>query len=172
MIEYQIQCKWSPCYSLVPVRFDCYLKTLRLRQNGRYFPDDIFKWIFFNENVWISINISLKFVPRGPINNIPTLVQVMAWCRPGDKPLSELMMVRLPTHICVTRPQWVKLVICKLLSRLDILSIFCRIALRWMPQDLIDDKLTLVQFVAWCRLATSHYLNQCWSRSVSPYGCH
>ena len=59
-------------------------------------------------NVWISINISLKFVPRGPISNMPTLVQLMAWCRPGDKPLSEPMMVRLPTHICVTRPQWVK----------------------------------------------------------------
>ena len=57
--------------------------TLRPRQNGRHFPDDIFKWIFFNENVWILINISLKFVPGGPINNIPTLVQVMAWCRPG-----------------------------------------------------------------------------------------
>ena len=31
----------------------------------------------------------------------------MAWRRPGDKPLSEPMMVRLSTHICVTRPQWV-----------------------------------------------------------------
>ena len=80
--------------------------TLRPRQNGRHFPD-IFKWIFLNENIGISINISPKFVPRGPINNIPTLVQVMAWRRPGDKPLSEPMMVRLPTHIWVTRPQWV-----------------------------------------------------------------
>ena len=52
-----------------------------------------------NENVWISINISLKFVPRCPINNIPALRQVMAWRRPGDKPLSEPMMVRLTTHI-------------------------------------------------------------------------
>ena len=85
----------------------CWLNTLRPRQNGRHFPDDIFKWIFLNENVWISISIPLKFVPRGPINNIPTLVQVIAWRRPGDKPLSEPMMVRLPTHICVTRPQWV-----------------------------------------------------------------
>ena len=84
------------------------VNTLRPRQNGRHFPDDIFKWIFLNENVWISMNISLKCVPRGPINNIPTLVQVMAWCRSGDKPLSEPMIVRLPTHICVTRPQWVK----------------------------------------------------------------
>ena len=81
------------------------LNTLRPRQNGRHFPDDIFKWIFLNENVWISINISLKFVPGGPINNIPTLVQIMAWRRSGDKPLSEPMMVSLPTHICATRPQ-------------------------------------------------------------------
>ena len=41
------------------------------------------------------------------ISNIPALIQIMAWRRPGDKPLSEPMMVRLPTHICVTRPQWV-----------------------------------------------------------------
>ena len=81
--------------------------TLRPRQNGRHFAEDIFKCIFLNENVWIPIKISLKFVPQGPINNIPALVQIMAWRRPGDKPLSGPMMVRLPTHICVTRPQWV-----------------------------------------------------------------
>ena len=84
------------------------VNTLRRRQNGRHFADDIFKWIFLNENVWIPIKISLKFVPLGPINNIPALVQIMAWRRPGDKPLSGPMMVRIPTHICVTRPQWVK----------------------------------------------------------------
>ena len=82
--------------------------TLRPRQNGRHFAEDIFKCIFFNENAWILIKISLKFVPQGPINNIPALVQIMAWCRPDDKPSSGPMMVRLPTHICVTRPQWVK----------------------------------------------------------------
>ena len=37
-------------------------------------------------------------------------VQVMAWRRSGDKPLSERMMVSLLTHICVTRPQWVKII--------------------------------------------------------------
>ena len=79
------------------------------RRNEQHFADDIFKRIFFNENVWIAIRISLKFVPKGPINNIPALVQIMAWRRSGDKPLSEPMMVRLPTHICVTRPQWVTL---------------------------------------------------------------
>ena len=84
------------------------VNTLRPRRNEQHFADDIFKRIFFNENAWISIKISLKFVPKGPINNIPALVQIMAWRRSGDKPLSESMMVRLPTHICVTRPQWVK----------------------------------------------------------------
>ena len=83
------------------------VNTLRPRPNGRHFADDIFKCIFLNENVWIPIKISMKFVPKGPINNIPSLVQIMAWHRPGDKPLSEPMMVCLTTHICVTRPQWV-----------------------------------------------------------------
>ena len=54
--------------------------------------DDIFKLIFLNENDRIPIQISLKFVPRDPIDNKPALVQVMAWRRTGDKPLSEPMM--------------------------------------------------------------------------------
>ena len=82
--------------------------TLRPNQNGRHFADDIFKCIFLNENAWISSKISLKIVPKGPINKIPALVQIMAWRRSGDKPLSEPMMVSLLTHVCVTRPQWVK----------------------------------------------------------------
>ena len=75
------------------------VNTLRPRQNGRHFPDDIFKCIFLNENVWISIKIPLKFVPKVPINNIPALFQIMAWRRPGDKPLSETMMVTILMHI-------------------------------------------------------------------------
>ena len=84
------------------------INTLRPRQNGGHFADDIFKCIFLNETICISIQISLKFVPKGPINNISAWVQIMACRRPGDKPLSELMMASLLTHICVTRPQWVK----------------------------------------------------------------
>ena len=80
---------------------------LRQRQNGCHFPDDIFKCIFLNENVLISIQISLKFVSKGPINNIPALIQIMACRRPSDKPLSGPVMIRLLTHICVSRPQWV-----------------------------------------------------------------
>ena len=59
------------------------------RHNGRQFPDDIFKCILLNENVWISIQISLKFVLKGPIKNIPALVEIVACCRLSDKPLSE-----------------------------------------------------------------------------------
>ena len=83
------------------------VNTLKSRRNGQHFADVIFKHIFFNENVWISIKISLKFVPNGLINNIPALVLIMAWRRPGYKPLSEPMIVRSLTHICVTWPQWV-----------------------------------------------------------------
>ena len=82
------------------------LNTLRPRQNGHRFPDDIFKCIFLNEKVWISLKISLKFIPKVRINNIPALVRIMARHRPGDKLLSEPMMGNSLTHIC-TRPQWV-----------------------------------------------------------------
>ena len=75
-----------------------WFNTLKPRQNGRRFADGTFKCIFLNENVRISIKISLKFVPKGPINNIPALIQIMAWRRPGDKPLSETVMVSLLTH--------------------------------------------------------------------------
>ena len=69
--------------------------TLRLRQNGRHFPDDILKCIFMNENFCFFILVSLKFVPKGPINNIPALVLIMAWRRSGDKPLSEPMLTQV-----------------------------------------------------------------------------
>ena len=78
------------------------LYTLRPRQNSCHFADDSFKCIFLNENVWISIKISLKFVLRGPINNIPALVQIMAWRRLGGKPLSEPMMVQWAHNVTIT----------------------------------------------------------------------
>ena len=43
-------------------------------------------------------------------------------------------------------------------------------ALRWMPRDLTNNKSTLVQVMAWCHQAASHYLNQCWPRSPMLYG--
>ena len=84
---------------------DPLFNTLWLRPNGRHFADDPFKRIFLNKTLTISIKISLNFVPKGPIDNIPALFQIMAWHRRGDKPLSEPMMVSSLTHICVTGPQ-------------------------------------------------------------------
>ena len=82
--------------------------TLRPRQIAAISQTILSNAFLLNENFRISIKILLKCVPKGPINNIPALVQIMAWRRPGDKPLSEPMMASLQTHICVTRPQWVK----------------------------------------------------------------
>ena len=56
--------------------------------------DDIFQCICLDENVSIAVMISLKFVPKVWIDNIPTLVQIMAWRRIGDKPLSEPMVTQ------------------------------------------------------------------------------
>ena len=58
------------------------------------FPDGIFNCFFFNENASIPIKISLGFVPKSPINDKSTLVQVMAERRTGNKPLPEPMMTR------------------------------------------------------------------------------
>ena len=58
----------------------------------------------------------------------------------------------------------------KLISWIDTLSNSCETALRSMPQNPSDDKSTLVQVMAWCRQAASHYLSQCCPRSLSPYG--
>ena len=85
------------------------INTLRLRQNCRHFADDIFKCIFLNEKAWILLMMSLKFVPQVWINSIRALVQIMARHRPGDKPLSEPMVISLPTHICVNQSQWVNI---------------------------------------------------------------
>ena len=74
-----------------------------------------FQTTFANRFSWMKMYEFLSkfhwsFVPRGPIKNIPTLVQIMGWHQPGDKPLSEPMMVNLLMHICITRLQWVNMI--------------------------------------------------------------
>ena len=127
-----------------PLSWWVFFNTLRPRQNGHRFADNTFKRIFLNENVRILIQISLNFVSKGPINNNPALVQIMAWRRSGDKLLSEPMMVSLLTHICINRPQWVnslapdrfesywRWVIFKLILVICGSAIPCEIALRWI----------------------------------------
>ena len=61
------------------------------RKDGRHFAEAI-QCIFLNAKCCIVIQISLKYVRNGPLTNKPSLVQIMVWRRPGDKPLSEPMM--------------------------------------------------------------------------------
>ena len=91
-------CDWNPLIRVDSalngpiVQMHYHVNTLGPRQDGRHFRGAIFKCISLNENIWISIKISLKLVPKGPINNILALVQILAWRPTGDKPLSEAMM--------------------------------------------------------------------------------
>ena len=85
-------------------------------------------------------------------------------------------------HVCVSCPEWVnslapgrfKFNFRKVIVKLTLVNggwgISNEIALRWMPQDLTGDKSTLIQVMAWCRQATSHYLSQCWPWAMSPNG--
>ena len=97
---------WLPTHAFI---------TLRLRQNGHHLQDDIFKCIFFNEDVWISSKISLKFLPKGRIYKMRALVQIMAWRLTGHY-LNQWCPM-LPMHICITLPQWVS----------SMLHIFCHL---------------------------------------------
>ena len=72
--------------------YACVLTHLSLDKMAAILADDIFKGIFLNETDKIPIQISLKLVPRSPIDNKSALVRVMAWRRTGDKPLPEPMM--------------------------------------------------------------------------------
>ena len=73
----------------VSIKYTC----IQLTHWGRDKMADIFQSIFLNENVWILIKISLKFISKDPINNIPALVQITTWRRPGNKSLSEPIVV-------------------------------------------------------------------------------
>ena len=106
---------------------------------------------FLNENAWILLEISLKFVPNVRRNNISSLVQIMAWRRPGDKPLSGPMMVSLLTHICVSRPQWVNFYWC-LFPRVQLTISNCYLRQGCAKQ------------------VTSHYMNQWWPNFITAYG--
>ena len=88
---------------------------------GRDKMDAISQTTYSNAFSWMKIfefpiEISLKSILKGQINNIPAEFQIMAWRRPGDKPLSKPMTVSLLTHICVTQSHWVLSKGCAMLS--------------------------------------------------------
>ena len=106
------------------------------------------------------------------INNISALVQIMAWRRPGDKPLPEPMMACLLTHTCITRPQWVKLplshwslnkiadifadniFICIFMN--ENMHILIEISLKFVPMGVVNKKSALVWVMDWHPLGDSH----------------
>ena len=92
---YGLRCYHWLLYCKSMCRQYCFklVNRLRPRQNGRHFPNDIFKWILLNENVWILITISLNFVSLG-VNQqyssigsdkclAPTRRQVIIWTNDG-----------------------------------------------------------------------------------------
>ena len=183
------------------------VNTLRPRQNGHLFADDIFKCFFLNENIWILVKIWLNFFPKVRINNIPALVQITLgtnkakghylnhqwWfdyrhiyvslglneLKNKSKILSRLFQdlflivcysqIHLSQNVSLTISGFNSLapggceydpksVIFNHVLLIGIFRFSHDNALRWMPQDLTDDKSTLVQVMAWYRQATSHYL--------------
>ena len=105
----------------------------------------------------ISNSIEIRLVGRAPgLCTWSSLCLEMAW------------------HLKSSAPCWCqcdfKNVIFNLALLIGILKSSYDNILRWMPQDITGGKSTLVQVMAWCCQATSHYLNQCWPRSLTPYG--
>ena len=122
MVMYTDINELSHCWFTFPVMTICLFSPKLLSEPklwagplthwGRDKMAAIFQTSFSNRFSWMKMyQFRLIFhwtlFLRVQLTNIPALVQIMAWRRPGDKPLSEPMLVRLPTHICVTRPQWV-----------------------------------------------------------------
>ena len=111
-------------------------------------------WDFF-------CKIALRWMLLDLIDDKSTLVQVMAWCRQAKSHYLSQCWPRSMSPYGNIRPQWFKFMS---------MSTSCKIAHMWMPQNHTKSKFTLVQVMAWCCQATSHFLNQCWTRSLMPYG--
>ena len=106
------------------------------------------------------------FIPKGLINNIPALVLIMAWRRPGDKPLSEPMLVRSLTHICVTRPQWVNVNIGIYESIIFNEKLNTENNWNLFPGTQLTTNQRWFRYSLDAVLVTSQCLNKCWHRSL------
>ena len=84
------------------------LNSFPPRQNGYHFADDIFKRIFLNENVSVSIQFSVKFGPKGPLNQHWFRSWLVA-CSARSHYLGQWCQISL-THKSSTRGRWVKVI--------------------------------------------------------------
>ena len=116
--EYQSLCTWPGCdldwfgtdqrLALIwNINNTFMINTLSPRRNGHNFPDDIFKGICLHENDELRLRFHWRLFLSFQSSIFATLVQTIAWRWPGDKPLSEAMVVSLLAHVHYTRPQWV-----------------------------------------------------------------
>ena len=109
-------------------------------------------------------DISSSVVPprSGPIIDL----LIKCWCA-GVWSLWHLFI----NSLAPGKFEWnFRYVIFKEILVIDGWGISCEIAVIWISLVFTDDQSTLVQVMAWCHQATSHYLSQCWPRSLSPYG--
>ena len=141
----------------------------KVERNFRYV---IFKRILVIDGWGISCEIVLIWMTLDFTDDKSRLVQVMDWCRQTTSHYLIQCWPRSVSLYGVTRPQWVnslvleKMIICVTCG----LNLSCETARMWLSLNLSDDKSTLVQVMAWCHQATSHYLSHCWPRSMSKYG--
>ena len=129
-----------------------------------------FKCTFSIENVPF-IKISPKLAHKGLTDNKSTVVWLMAWCWIENKSLSKPNLSQFINSLAPGKFELnFRSLIFQIISVIDGWGISCDLALRSISLDLTDDKSTLVQGMAWCRQATSHYLSHCRPRLLSPYG--
>ena len=123
---------WKPFLHCWPWWIDC-LTHLPLDENGHHFAEDMFRCIFMNEKFSILIKISIKFVPKRPIDNNTALAKIMAWHQIGDKPLSVPVLTRFHWRIYVLLGEnesnglascgcHIELVIFKVISRISLVK--------------------------------------------------
>ena len=119
--------------------------------------------MFLHTKCISNFNITATVDWKFPTSNIQKFCKTLAhFCCRGTNTLYSLAPGRFKVNL-----GWA---IFKLILVVNGWGISCEIALKWMSLDLTDDKSILVQVMAWCRQAASHYLSQCWPRSLSPYG--
>ena len=99
------------------------------------------------------------------------LIQTVFYAQHCKKTNQSIRFCHISNSLAPGKFWWnFRYVIFKQILLIDGWGIFCEIALICMSLGFTDDKSTLAQVMAWCRQATSHYLNQCWPRSKPPYG--
>ena len=140
---------------------------------------EIFLWYNLTTNLSVTFIIGSDFLCIGQIIAVLILHKSTR-----AFPITVLKSVRQADWLMPRDITWYKLnslapgifewnfrhVISKRILVIDGWGISCEIVLIWMSLDFTDDQTTLVQVMAWCRQATSHYLSQCWPRSLSPHG--